>query len=300
MKVEQLMVQYLYKYKTVSLQDMGSFTIANEIDIPQDSDKETILPDGAIIFEYNPKTGADEGLVDFIVQHSRKIRPLAASDLESYSILSRQFLNIGKPLIIEGLGMLQKNQKGFYEFIQGHTVASKMDAAPAAMKEKLQDEISFSTKAKEPANRKGWMLLLGLIFLIGIGIAIYYFLNNENNDERVTQSGDTVLQGDTLKANVGTLMTAKDSSVLKDSMARLVKPANDGYSFKVVLKEYPAKMLADKAFEKLTNYGHKLLVTQKDSFTYIISMPFTSPLSDTLRAKDSLKRFFGGNPYIVL
>ncbi len=300
MKVEQLMVQYLYKYKTVSLQDMGSFTIANEIDIPQDSDKETILPDGAIIFEYNPKTGADEGLVDFIVQHSRKIRPLAASDLESYSILSRQFLNIGKPLIIEGLGMLQKNQKGFYEFIQGHTVASKMDAAPAAMKEKLQDEISFSTKAKEPANRNGWMLLLGLIFLIGIGIAIYYFLNNENNDERVTQSGDTVLQGDTLKANDGTLMTAKDSSVLKDSMARLVKSANDGYSFKVVLKEYPAKMLADKAFEKLTNYGHKLLVTQKDSFTYIISMPFTSPLSDTLRAKDSLKRFFGGNPYIVL
>lgn len=300
MKVEQLMVQYLYKYKSVSLQDMGSFTIANEIDIPQDSDKETILPDGSIIFEYNPKAGPDEGLIDFIVQHSRKIRPLAASDLESYSILSRQFLNIGKPLIIEGLGMLQKNQKGFYEFIQGHTVASKMDAAPAVMKEKLQDEISFSTKAKEPANSKGWMLLLGLIFLIGTGIALYYFLNNDNKEEQVTQTSNNETPGDTLKTNEGSLMTTQDSVALKDSMARLVKPANDGYSFKVVLKEYPAKIAAVKAFEKLTNYGHKLLVTQKDSFTYIISMPFTSPLSDTLRAKDSLKRFFGGNPYIVL
>lgn len=300
MKVEQLMVQYLYKFKSVSLQDMGSFSIANEIDIPQDSDKETILPDGAIIFDYNPKAVPDEGLIDFIVQHSRKIRPLAASDLESYSILSRQFLNIGKPLIIEGLGMLQKNQKGIYEFMQGHTVASKMDAAPAAMKEKLQDVISFSTKAKEPASRKGWMILLGLIFLIGTGIAVYYFLNNENKEEQVTQTGVTETQNDTLNMNEGSLMTVKDSSAIKDSMARLVKPANDGYSFKVVLKEYPAKIAADKAFEKLTNYGHKLLVTQKDSFTYIISMPFTSPLSDTLRARDSLKRFFGGNPYIVL
>ena len=300
MKVEQLMVQYLYKYKNVSLQDMGSFTIASEIDIPQDSDKETILPDGAIIFEYNSKAGPDEGLIDFIVQHSRKIRPLAASDLESYSILSRQFLNIGKPLIIEGLGMLQKNQKGFYEFIQGHTVASKMDAAPAAMKEKLQEEISFSTKAKEPASRKGWMILMLLAFLIGTGIAIYYFLNNENKEERVTQTSDIVTPGETLKVNEGILITAKDSAALKDSTTNLLKPSNDGFSFKVVLKEYPEKITADKAFGKLSGFGHKLLVTKKDSFTYIIYMPFTSPLSDTVRARDSLKRFFGGNPYILL
>ncbi|MFN8244987.1 MAG: hypothetical protein U0T56_01200 [Ferruginibacter sp.] len=35
---------------------------------------------------------------------TRKIKPLATSDLESFTMLGKQFMNIGKPLILEGLG----------------------------------------------------------------------------------------------------------------------------------------------------------------------------------------------------
>lgn len=300
MKIEQLMVQYLYKYKTVNLQDMGTFTISPEIDILQDSDKETILPDGAISFQYNSKALQDEGLVDFIVQQSRKIRPLASSDLESYSILSRQFLNIGKPMIIEGLGTLQKNQQGTFDFLQGHTVSSKMEAAPVAMKEKQQDEISFSTKAKEPDSKKGLLIAVAVVLLLSAAAAVYYFMMKDNKDVPVTENSIPVTEKDTLKSTDNLLLPVTDSNTSGPNTATASPATNDGFSFKVVLKEYPTKIAADKAFEKLRSYGHKLLISSKDSVTYKISMPFTSPLSDTLRARDSLKIFFGGKPYIEL
>ena len=300
MKVEQLMVQYLYQNKRVTLQDVGTFTIAPGFDIMPDNDKEVTLPDGAIQFEYNSKAPQDEGLIDFVVQHSRKIKPLATSDLESYSILSRQFLNIGKPLIIEGLGILQKNQKGTYDFYQGHSVTSKMEAAPVAMREKQQEEISFTTKPKEPTTRKNWMIAALLIFVLSTAGAVYYFMMRSDKEEPITQNSLSLTDIDSLKVKDTSILVTKDSTLKKDSLPAAPKPSSDGYSFKVVLKEYPSKLAADMAFEKLTSYGHKLLITQKDSTHFRISMPFTTPLSDTLRVRDSLKRFFGGKPYIEL
>jgi hypothetical protein len=301
MKVEQLMVQYLYQNKKVTLQDVGSFFVAPGFDIMADSDKEVVLPEGAIQFEYNSKAPQDEGLIDFIVQHSRKIKPLATSDLESYSILSRQFLNIGKPLIIEGLGVLQKNQKGTYDFHQGHAVTSKMEAAPVAMREKQQEEISFATKPREVSSSKNWMLGALLVFVLCTAGAVVYFMTRDSQELPVTENN--LLLTDTAAATVtdtNTIRRADTARAVVDSVSRMPAPSSDGFSFKVVLKEYPTKIAADKAFEKLTAYGHKLVLTQKDSGSFKISMPFTTPLSDTLRAKDSLKRFFGGKPYIEL
>ncbi len=300
MKVEQLMVQYLYQNKKVTLQDVGSFFVAPGFDIMTDSDKEVVIPEGAIQFEYNSKAPQDEGLIDFIVQHSRKIKPLATSDLESYSILSRQFLNIGKPLIIEGLGVLQKNQKGTYDFYQGHAVSSKMEAAPVAMREKQQEEISFATKPREVSSGKNWMLAALLIFVLCTAGAVYYFMSKESKDLPVTENN--ILLTDTTGSGLADTAGPRKTDttmVSRDTLSRAPAPSSDGFSFKVVIKEYPSKTAADKAFAKLTTYGHKLLLTQKDSTHYTISMPFTSPISDTLRAKDSLKRFFGGKPYIT-
>jgi hypothetical protein len=40
------------------------------------------------------------------------------------------------------------------------------------------------------------------------------------------------------------------------------------------------------------------MIIKVDSSNYELAMPFKTPLSDTLRAKDSLKIFFGGAPYV--
>jgi len=298
MKVEQLIVQYLYNNKKVSIQDIGIFTLSPDVIIPTESDKETSLPLNSIHFEYNTKAGKDDGLIDFIVEHSRKIKPLATSDLESYTILSRQFLNIGKPMEIEGLGTLIKNQQGIYVFEQGQTINPKLENNTVRIKEKIQDEISFSTPPKEPTNVKGIVLIALTIVLIAVAGAIYYFaVYNKDKDVPVDQSVVVPFSDDTTSAVVDSTNLAKIDSA---NQTTNTLPLNDGYTFKIVLKDYAGKEAADRAFEKFTKFGHTLLVAQKDSLTYKLSMPFTTPLSDTLRAKDSLRRFFGGKPYVDL
>ena len=298
MKVEQLLVQYLYKNKNVRIQDIGSFSISPDVILPTEGDKDTTLPEGAIRFEFDRKTAADEGLIDYIVEQSGKIRPLAASDLESYTILTRQFLNIGKPLPIEGLGILQKNQQGNFDFIQGSNINSKTETPHAAVKEKLHEEISFSSPAKKVSSKKGWMIAVLLLFVLSTVAAVYYFATREKEtpvSEQPAFTSDTTSLSDSIPP------AAIDSVLKKDTSQAQAKPAvNDGYSFKIVIKEYVTRLAAQKAFDKLSSYGHTLLIIPVDSAKFKLSMPFTSPVADTLRAKDSLRKFFGGNPYVEL
>jgi hypothetical protein len=295
MKIEQLIVQYLYNNKTVTLQDIGSFTISPDVIIPPDNDKQEVLPEGAINFEYDPKAKLDLGLIDFVMQQTRKIRPLATSDLESYSILSKQFLNIGKPMIIEGLGTLLKNQQGAYEFSQAHTSNARLEPLAAQIKEKIDEKISFSSPSKKQPSKKGFAVLLVIILMALIAGALYYFLKktDDNGLQKVEAPKDTVV---TITPPIVIADTTKKDSILKKPSAadttKIMRTVNDGYTFKVVIKEYPTKEAAQKAYARLTHYGHTIILSTLDSTHYRLAVPFTSPLSDTLRAKDSLAKFF--------
>ena len=119
MKIEQVIVQHLYNNRQVSLQGIGTFKLDNFIPHQTDPDKEPVIPAGSIIFEYNPRATEDVALIDSIVINTKKIKPLATADLDSYLMLGRQFLNIGKPFIIEGLGTLDRTREGELEFIPG-------------------------------------------------------------------------------------------------------------------------------------------------------------------------------------
>ena len=99
MKIDQVLVHYLLKTKHLSLQGIGTFDLDATLPDSADPDKPIIIPADAIKFNYNPKTVEDDELVNFIVLHTKKIKPLASSDLDSFLSLGRQFLNIGKPLI---------------------------------------------------------------------------------------------------------------------------------------------------------------------------------------------------------
>ncbi len=300
MKVEQLIVQYLYKNKSVSIQDLGTFTISPEFAIPGENDKDQSLPDGAIQFVYDKKALEDEGLVNYIVEHTGKIKPLASSDLESYSILSRQFLNIGKPLPIEGLGVLQKNQQGSVDFYQGNHLAARQEMLAPVMKEKVQDEVDFSAPARPASSKSGWMIALLTIFLLSAaGAAYWYFTREEEtpiDQQPITNTNSEPVSDSAILGERGTdsLTRAADTASVS------VKPAADDYNFKIVLKEYNSRLAAERAMKKLTDYGHTLLLVPVDSNNFKIMMPFKTPLTDTLRAKDSLRRFFGGKPYVQL
>jgi hypothetical protein len=306
MKLEQLLVQYLYSNRKVSIQEIGTFTVSPDVSIHAENEKESSLPENAIHFEYDSRQQKDEGLIEFIVAQSGKIKSLASSDLESYSLLSRQFLNIGKPMVIEGIGTLYKNQQGIYDFEQGNLVNQKLSAGNTSpvIRENIQDEISFTTPARQTVSRRGIILTVLTLFLLSAAGALYYFLvYSKNKDLQVQPQPVTAAAVNESSASPGDTaqLPIQDSSKPPVSNnAVTAVPPKDSFSFKIVLKEYPSRETAEKAFARLSNYGHRLLISAKDSANFKLSMPFTTPVSDTLRAKDSLRRFFGGRPYVEL
>lgn len=296
MKIEQLIVQHLYNAKKVSIQDIGTFYLSPDIQTTADSDKEISLPDNAIRFEFNKKAQPDEDLINFIVEHSRKIKPLASSDLESYSLLARQFLNIGKPFPIEGLGVLVKSQSGDYEFLQGHTVNTKLESAPIRKKEKNDEEISFSAVDNIPKNNRNTIMILVACSILATGAILFYLLNknNKSNLEQVTVSDSTHIK-DSLSNRPDSVLNVP-ATVTPDST--IIKNSGDSASFKVVVKEYTGRQEAQKALSRFSSFGHSLLLYSLDSAIYRLSIPFTLPLSDTAHVRDSLKIIFGGQPYV--
>lgn len=291
MKIEQLVVQYLYNNKKVSLQNIGSFTVSPQVTLSSENDKDVALPAGAIEFFYDPHAEQEDGLIDFIVQQTRKIKPLATSDLESYGILARQFLNIGKPFHIPGLGTLQKNQLGTYDFMQGNQMNARLGNLAPLKQDKEDEEPIFKTPERE-SKGKGGVLLIVVLMIIVVAGAMYYFLTKNDVEQPVTNNSDTLKIEKNLALDTIATPSHKQDSILS-------KPS-DGFSFKVVIKEYSSKLAAENAYKRLSSYGHKLVLIPVDSTHYKIAIPFTSPLTDTLRAKDSLSKFFKSKTYIQL
>ena len=208
MKIEQLLVQHFYNNREVTLQGMGTFTLSADFVMPKENDKDAEIPENAISFQYNPRAVEDDALIDFIVQQTRKMKSLAAADLDSYLVLGKQFLNIGKPFKVDGMGMLVKNQQGELEFTKGYTFHAKLENTLSTPKEaRVNPEISFAseTKKTEGGSKKG-LLIAGL--LIGLGLigtaAWYFFVRNPNPAaENTTEE----IKVDTAKVNTSSIDT---------------------------------------------------------------------------------------------
>ncbi len=299
MKIEQLLVQHFYNTKTVTLQGIGTFTLSPDFIMPMDSDKDIVLPENAVSFKYNSRATEDESLIDYIVQQTRKIKPLASADLESYLMLGSQFLNIGKPMKIEGIGVLEKNQLGEYQFLQGQFINTKTEQAEIKLKEKSREEISFGNEAKPAANKKTIAIVAAIVIVAFISLAAWYFFTNK--EDAVTESGvEQTLPTVSPLQDTSKIDTNKIAAQLNPDSILPVTPQANGYTFKVVIKNYPSLFLAQKSYNRLTSYGYKLLLYTADSVIYKVAMPLTKPLVDTTRARDSVKILFGGKPYIEI
>lgn len=291
MRVEPLIHRHLFLNKKVTLQNIGTFHLSPEVFINEDLEKEVSLPENAITFEFDKNAKPDEALIQFIMQETKKIKPLAASDLESYTMLSVQFLNIGKPLEIKGIGYLQKNQTGQYEFTQGDTIDNKLkDMSVHSEHTEESGSPDFSSPAKSTSNNK-WLLPLFFI-LLTFGAMIYMYMHYSNNKKQtanvITITDTTEIKKDSAVMNkIDSLATTQDSTITTSPSS-----AN---GFNVVVKEYNSKAAAEKSLKKLTGFGHHLTMTTADSINYKLIMSFSNPIADTTRILDSLRRNFGDN-----
>lgn len=297
MKIEQALVLYLLKYKEISLQGIGTFKINSSIPDTSDSDKVVVIPAEAISFEYNPKIKEDDVLIDFIVQNTKKIKPLASADLDSFLTLGRQFLNIGKPFTIQNLGTLEKLKSGELDFKPGPLVQKVEVPKPKIEDEGAEkhEENLFNDYQKDTRSNNGRSLLfVGILVLLGIAawaIWRYGFKKEEPEtaptSEAIIPVKDTVDAAAKLRAD-----SLAKAARLTDSLKNVQKNPADSFTFKIVLKVTTDKDVALARLEKLKSYGRKVIMYTQDSVTYKVAEPFTLPLADTTRVLDSLNKYY--------
>ncbi|HVZ96979.1 MAG TPA: hypothetical protein VG847_08900 [Chitinophagaceae bacterium] len=297
MKIEQAIVLYLIKNKSLPLQGIGSFRI--EGSFPETSDdKPQIIPAEAISFVYDPKTAEDPELINFLVQTTKKIKPLASADLDSFLTLGRQFLNIGKPFVIHNLGVLEKTNAGAFEF-RGGPVVQRPEPQPVKIEDvtmETAEEAGFNDFEKASPRRNGRSLLyiFVLVLLATAGWAAWKYIFNKNQNTPVNSTTENIVP---LKDTTATSTEKKNDSVppvdkKEDSLKNTPRNPADTFTFKVVVYETKDLALARAKMDKWINMGRKIILYTDDSVTYKIAHPFTLPLSDTTKILDSLNNYY--------
>jgi hypothetical protein len=280
MKIEQLLVKHLYSHKKLSLEGIGSFYFATDNSHPEES--ESALPPDGINFECNHRETKDESLIDTIATESKKIRSLAASDLESYTLLSKQFLQIGKPLYIKGIGVLRKTQDGMYTFAQEDLNNPQQTEQLNTSVIKENSDFDFSSASKKIKQTK-WVPLVLILAVICALVFFYLYYNISSPSVNNINKEDTT----------NLILPATDTIPAKDTI--LPAASSDSSSFAIILKTFTDSSAAKKSFQKLSGFGHQVILTQKDSGQFLIEIPVTRPLSDSMIVLDSLRKIFGKN-----
>lgn len=295
LKLSALFGKYLYQHKTLSLPGLGVFSLDPSAAIPETTDKNFHEIYQHITFRQQPVLKPDEELIDFIRTHTGKIRPLAESDLESYLSDGKILLNIGKPFYFEGIGTLQKNRQGTYDFIPGLPLVDRL----SVQQEEISAEDAQQRFDPEPArnytsgnNNSLKAVLVVLAILLGLAAIVwggYLLYNSGNNTSEGTAIGDSsvVVAPDSNTVNQGL------DSVQGDSLMDL-SPATGTDSIRYVIETTPNKTRALRRFSQLQLNGQDIRMRVNGDST-LFDLYFTLPVAtgDSTRIKDSLKRFYG-------
>jgi hypothetical protein len=193
---------------------------------------------------------------------------------------------------MEGVGTIQKNQAGIYEFIPGVFITPKIDDFPKQIKDKSFDEVSFETERKPNNSGRNLMIVLAALVAVLLFLGIYYLIFKRKHTEQVTPVKTTIVADTTKKDTI--------KKISPDTTLSVPKPViqKDSNNFTIVIKTYTSNDAAEKAHTKLSSYGHQLTVEKIDSTKFELGMNFKRKLSDTTKVRDSLKIFFGGTPVV--
>jgi hypothetical protein len=281
MKIEQLLTPFLIQNKKFSLEGIGNFYLLAEPIASKDDPQHLIFPENSIEFKADKNTGQDELLIQYITENTKKIKPLATSDLESFTMLSKQFLNLGKPFFLEGIGSLSKNNTGIYEFTQANKVVIHKEI-PSDFETKKSAEFEYKKTHKK---NNGFTYKLITVVIIVVALLLYFFLQKTSNSIQQDK-----LDKPAVKQKIDTLNNLKDSSVEFNLNSNLYIK-----HFKIIVRNYNSLREAQKGLYSLSKFpfGKNLVMYTKDSIQFYLAVPMKANLNDSLKIKDSIKVLFG-------
>jgi len=278
LKLAALLAEYLYQQKKLSLAGLGTFLIDPSARMNSDAQH----PSEGISFEHNAAVKDDDNLVGFISAETGKMKTLASSDLASYIELGLQFLNIGKPLQIEGIGTLVKNKNGEFEFTADHLIVGKIKET--GIKElsatSISDELltTYETlkpkEEKSPLSKKFFLAFLAMATIAGI-IWVSYKLNQPNSSSQTSMEITSAITD-----------TVQKLPPVDTTVKRPIAKTSDG-SYKFVI-EVANKKRALYRYYMLKKGDIPVQISTTDSTNFKLYFVIPATAADTARIADSL------------
>lgn len=295
LKLAPLLADYLYQNKRLDLPGIGSFFMDPTAITQQDTGKQgKTTPTEGISFENNSSIKDSPELIVFISAQTGKMKALAAADLSSHLELVQQFLNIGKPFLLEGIGSLVKVRSGQFEFTSGAIQTEKLkDLSAKEATTTSATEESFSSydpivgaKSSPPT----WLRpLIAVLILAGAGLAIWggYTVYKKNASKRSLAAN---------AAPIDTTPVVQNPTPVTVDSTPAVNKVPDG-NFKFVF-EIANKKRAFARLNTLRNYQWNVQMETKDSQQFKIYMILPALAADTTHLIDSFTAFNGRPVYI--
>jgi len=299
LKLAPLLAQFLYSHKRLDLPGIGTFLLETSFIEEVDSKQARSPRPANITFESNPLLKEVPDLIQYISSQTGKIRALAAADLDSHLSLIQQFVNIGKPFLLEGIGSLVKIRSGEFAFSSGEILPEKMSTYTARELSATSSTTESFSDYKKPLNtgtetnwRKPAVILL---IIAGIGLAVWggytvYKITTAKN--RSAKKEDVVLP---VKKDE-TVLIPDTSAQQKDSSIKTVSNTPPG-NFRFVLETANAQRAFDR-YARLKTFEWDVRMETKDSLTYKLFMILPASAADTSRIIDSLSMLSGRRVYI--
>ena len=280
MKLAALLAEFLYQQKKLNLAGIGTFSLDPSAQI----NTEDQHPSEGISFVHNASVKDDAELIGFISTQTGKMKTLATSDLASYVELGLQFLHIGKPLQIEGIGTLVKNKNGDLEFTADHVIVGKVKET--GIKELSATSISdgllttyetLKPKAeKSPRSKKFF-----LVFLAAATIAAIIWISYRLNQPSTSAETETAQEIAPTITDTAQNVSSVDTTTIKQPTVQ----ASDG-KYKFVIEVANKKRAFYRYYKLKEDLPIKMSTTDSTTFKLYLLLPATA--ADTARIADSL------------
>jgi hypothetical protein len=275
LKISPLLAQFLINNKQLSLAGLGRFILDDS---------------GGIIFQHDAYVKEDAELVKFIAESTGKMKSLVASDLDSNLELARQFLNIGKPYLFEGIGTLSKNKFGTIEFVQSNTSPDKNKENTGDGRDKTSttensftdyEEMFSPKKPKGPATKK---IVTWLVAIAGLSLAVfggYLVYSKTKNKKELTVK----------KEEIKPVIIPDSLPKTKDTTTIISKPVDTSGMYRFVI-EKAAKQRAFFRYNYLKENLIDVKMDTKDSVLFKLYFLLPATPADTAKKRDSLQRLY--------
>ena len=298
-KYDAFIHDYLTQNKQVTLEKIGVLQITADQKQPDNSATPVVQ------FTYDRKAETDPLLLDHIAEKAGKNRALVAADLSSYLEQVRQFINIGKPYVIPGIGAVFMLKNSYYDFSQqaGANFASSpvTQVIPEHYLEANAEEVGRIRKKNSLA---GVAVLVVVLVAAGIGWWIFNSVKGGKTTEPEMVKQDVVLEDSAIppgesSAEPPPVTKRPDTTATVQPVASAV-PNNSG-GFKFIFETTPSGDRARARTEQLQSFGDPAQydsVTRNGATTYRLYFAHKVGPADTALIRDTLQRYFQ-RPVIV-